>query len=146
MPIDERLRAGLPTALDDVRPDVDADLASCCCRAGRRSRLRRAAYAVGLVAAAVVAAVTLGLGGSDSRRSVDPVAPGGEVRVLDSGRGSAEDPAPLEPGRYAIPFIGAETTRRGGRSRCRPGGDRTGCSWLRVRTWTRTCGGSSCSP
>lgn len=30
-----------------------------------------------------------------------------EVRVLDSGRGSADDPAPLDSGHYAIPFIGA---------------------------------------
>jgi hypothetical protein len=29
-----------------------------------------------------------------------------QVRVLD-GRGSPEDPVPLEPGRYAIPFFGA---------------------------------------
>jgi hypothetical protein len=30
-----------------------------------------------------------------------------DVRVLDSGRGSAEEPAPLDPGHYAIPFLGA---------------------------------------
>ena len=62
MPIDDRLRAGLPAALDDVRPDVDADLAVVLLRAGRRSRVRRAAYTVGLVAAAVVAAAILGAG------------------------------------------------------------------------------------
>ena len=107
MPIDERLRAGLPAALDDVRPDVDADLAALLIRAGRRTRVRRAAYTAGLVAATVVAAVTFGLGGEDSQGSVDPVAPGGVVRVLDSGRGSADDPAPLDSGHYAIPFIGA---------------------------------------
>jgi hypothetical protein len=90
-----------------VRPDVEADLAMLLNRAGRRTRVRRAAYAVGLVAAAVVAAVTFGLGRDDSLGSVDPVAPGGEVRVLDSGRGSPENPEPLDPGRYAIPFIGA---------------------------------------
>ena len=106
MSIDERLRAGLPAALDDVRPDVDADLAVLLNRAQRRSRVRRTASAVGLVAAAVVVAVNLGQG-DDSRRSVDPVAPTNEVRVLDSGRGSADDPAPLDPGRYAVPFIGA---------------------------------------
>jgi len=33
--------------------------------------------------------------------------PTDEVLVLDSERGSADDPAPLETGRYAIPFIGA---------------------------------------
>ena len=30
-----------------------------------------------------------------------------EVHVLDSERGSPDEPAPLEPGRYTIPFIGA---------------------------------------
>jgi hypothetical protein len=91
--------------LDDVRPDVETDLAVVLRRAGRRSRLRRSAYTVGLVAAAIVSAITLGQGGEDSRGTVDPAAPVDEVRVLDSGRGSADDPAPLEPGRYAIPFL-----------------------------------------
>ena len=43
------------------------------------------------------------------------------------------------------PSSGRLTTHRGGRSRCRPVGGRTGCSWRRARTWTRTYGGSSCS-
>jgi len=107
MPIDEFLRAGLPAALDDVRPDVETDLAVVLRRAGRRSRLRRTGYTVALVAAAAVAAIILGRGGDDSRGTVDPVAPLDEVQVLDSERGSADDPAPLETGRYAIPFIGA---------------------------------------
>jgi hypothetical protein len=106
MPIDDRLRVGLPAALDDVQPDVDADLAMLLFRAERRSRVRRAAYAGGLVAAAVIAATTFGLAGDDTQGSLDPVAPNGEVRVLD-GRGSPEEPVPLEPGRYAIPFFGA---------------------------------------
>lgn len=107
MPIDELLRAGLPAALNDVRPDVETDLAVVLRRAGRRSRLRRTAYTVGLVAAAAVTAMALGRGGDDSRGSVDPAAPTDEIQVLDSERGSAGDPAPLETGRYAIPFIGA---------------------------------------
>jgi hypothetical protein len=107
MPIDEFLRAGLPAALDDVRPDVETDLAVVLRRAGRRSRLRRTGYTVGLFAAAAVAAITLGRGGDDSRGTVDPAAPVDEVQVLDSERGSADDPAPLETGRYAIPFLGA---------------------------------------
>ena len=37
MPIDEFLRAGLPAAVDDVRPDVETDLAVVLRRAGRRS-------------------------------------------------------------------------------------------------------------
>jgi hypothetical protein len=107
MSIDERLRTDLPAAFDELRPDVEADLGAMLHRAGRRSRVRRAAYAAGLVAAAVVAAVTLGLAGEDSRGSLDPVAPQQEGGVLDSERGTADDPAPLEPGRYTIPFIGA---------------------------------------
>jgi hypothetical protein len=107
MTIDDRLRAGLPAALDDVRPDVDADLAVLLLRADRRARVRRAAYFVGLVAAAVVAVAILAPGGDDSQGSLDPLAPNSGVRVLDSGRGSAEEPAPLDPGRYAIPFLGA---------------------------------------
>jgi hypothetical protein len=107
MLIDDRLRVGLPKALDDVRPDVDADLAALRLRAGRRSRVRRAAYAGGLVAAAVIAVMTFGLAGDDPQGSLEPVAPDGGVRVLNSGRGSPEDPAPLDPGRYAIPFLGA---------------------------------------
>ena len=107
MPIDEFLRAGLPAAVDDVRPDVETDLAVVLRRAGRRSRLRRTAYTVGLAAAAAVAAMTLGLDGDDPRGSVDPAAPFDDLRVLDSQRGSWDDPAPLDAGRYAIPFIGA---------------------------------------
>ena len=107
MPIDDRLRVGLPAALDDVRPDVDADLAVVLRKAGRRSRVRRVGSVVGVLAAAAVAAVTLGLAQDDSRRSVKPVGPDPAVQVLDSERGSAALPAPLQEGRYAIPFIGA---------------------------------------
>jgi hypothetical protein len=112
MSIDDRLRERLPAALDDVRPDVDADLAALLHRAGRRSRVRRTAYTTGLVAAAVVAALTFSPGSDDSRGSVDPVAPTDEVRVLDSGRGSPDDPAPLDPGRYALEFLGAAEDAR----------------------------------
>jgi hypothetical protein len=107
MPIDDRLRADLPTALDTLRPDVDVALDAVLRHAARRSRLRRASYAVGLVAAAVAVAVTISLTGDSLRRGTDPVAPPDDVRVLDSGRGTADDPAPLDPGDYAIPFIGA---------------------------------------
>jgi hypothetical protein len=106
MSIDDRLRTGLPAAVEDLRPDVDAELGSVLLRAGRRSRLRRAVYAGSVAAAAAVVAVALGLDGGDSRESVDPATPDG-VQVLDSDRGSAAVPAPLQPGSYAIPFIGA---------------------------------------
>lgn len=121
MPIDERLRAGLQTALEDLRLDVDTDLTRLRLRAQRRSRVRAGAYAAGLVAAAIVAAVTLGLGGDDSQRSVDPVGPGGGVRVLDAYRGSPASPAPLDPGHYAIPFIGAAEDAPWGRVDVPPG-------------------------
>ena len=107
MPIDDRLRAGLATALDDAHPDMDAALTLVLVRAGHRSRVRHAAYAAGLGAAAVVAAVALSLGGGDARRSLVPAAPSGAVRVLDDARGTAVVPAPLAPGDYAIPFLGA---------------------------------------
>ncbi len=107
MPIDELLRAGLPAAVDDVRPDVETDLAVVLSRARRRGRLRRTAYTLGLVAAAAVAAIAVSRDGDGSRGSVDPVAPVDEVRVLDVARGTAADPAPLEPGGYVIPFIWA---------------------------------------
>ena len=111
MPIDERLRADLPAAVDGVRPDVDSGLAVVLHRAKLRSRVRRAAYSVGLVAAAVVAVVVgagiIGSGNDDARPPVEPVRPGDQVRLLDQGLGSADEPAPLRPGRYAIPFIGA---------------------------------------
>lgn len=107
MSIDDRLRADLPATLGEARPDVDAELAVLLDRVGLRSRVRRTAYAAGLFAAAVVAAVTLGQHGDAPRGFVDPVQPTGEVRVLEPERGSSADPAPLAPGRYAIPFIGA---------------------------------------
>ena len=107
MPIDDRLRADLPAALDDVRPDVETALAGVLRQAERRGRARRAAYAVGLVAAAVAVALALSLDGDALRRSTEPAAPADDVGVLDSERGSADDPAPLEPGDYAVPFIGA---------------------------------------
>jgi len=107
MLIDDRLRTGLPTILDDAGPDLDAALTALLLRAGRRGRVRRAAYAVGLVAAAVVAAVALGWGGGDARRTTEPAKPGRPVQVLDSGRGTPGQPVPLAAGTYAIPFIGA---------------------------------------
>ena len=44
-----------------------------------------------------------------------------EVQVLDSERGSADDPAPLEPGRYAIPFLGAADNTPWGEVEVPPG-------------------------
>lgn len=109
MSIDDRLRDGLPRSLEEVRPDVDAALGSVLRRADRHSQVRRTSIAIGLLAAAaVLAAVVLDLGGDSSRGSVGPIGPGSETRVLDSGRGTAANPLPVAPGRYAIPFIGAD--------------------------------------
>jgi hypothetical protein len=108
MPIDDRLRRELPVLLDDVRPDVEAELDRLLVRAQRRGRVRRAMYAGGLAAAAAVAAVTVGLVSDGDPDAMEPAAPEDQVRVLDSGRGTADDPKPVAPGRYAIPFIGAE--------------------------------------
>lgn len=112
MPIDDRLRTGLPSVLDDVRPDVDAAMGAVLREAGRRSRVRRTAYALSLVAAVVAVAVTLGLTGDALRRSTDPATPSDQVRVLDSERGRPKAPASLAPGTYAIPFIGAPDDAR----------------------------------
>jgi hypothetical protein len=111
MPIDELLRAGLPAALDDVRPDVETDLAVVLRRAGRRTRLRRTAFTAGLVAAVAVSAMALGRDADDPRGSVDPVAPVDEVRVLDANLGTPDSPVPLAAGRYAIPVLGATADR-----------------------------------
>ena len=86
------------------------------CNARIAARVRTAG--LGLAAVAAVAAGVFWLPGvADSIGADDDVDPAvrptqpteatDEVPVLDSERGSAEDPAPLEPGRYAIPFIGA---------------------------------------
>jgi hypothetical protein len=106
MSIDERLRADLPAALDEVRPDLEADLGSVLGGAGRRRTVRRAAYAAGLAGAAAVTALVLGLTGDEPPKTVEPVAPHHGVRVLDSERGTPQDPAPLEPGRYVLPTFG----------------------------------------
>ncbi|MET0739606.1 MAG: hypothetical protein ABW035_15125 [Acidimicrobiales bacterium] len=108
MPIDDRLREGLPLALDELLPDdVEQGLALTLQRVERRRGLRRGGYALALVAAtAVVAAVAIR--GDDEPRSLEPVAPpAGQVRVLDPEVGSAAEPAPLEPDAYAIGFLGA---------------------------------------
>jgi hypothetical protein len=108
MSIDDRLRAGLPSMLDELLPDdVEQRLALTLRRVERRRGLRRGRYAVALVAAAaVVAAVVLRV--DDERRSLEPVEPPtDQVLVLDSALGSPDEPAPLEAATYAIGFLGA---------------------------------------
>jgi hypothetical protein len=107
MSIDERLRTELPAAFDDFPDSVEAELSSVLLRAARRNRLRRISYGAGLAAAGVLAGLVIGLGGDDSHQSMGPAQPADQVRVLDSERGSADAPAPLDPGRYVVPFIGA---------------------------------------
>ena len=116
MSIEQRLRNGLPANTEHLKPNLDKELEMVLQRAHRR-RVRTAGF--GLAAVAAVAAGVLWLPGvADSIRADDngdpairptqPTEATDEVPVLDSERGSAEDPAPLEAGRYAIPFIGAE--------------------------------------
>jgi hypothetical protein len=62
------------------------------------------------VGLSILLLATASCSGDDAVSAEDPPSSAGaidDVRVLDSGRGSAEAPAPLDPGRYAIPFIGA---------------------------------------
>jgi hypothetical protein len=108
MPIDDRLRTGLPLLLDEVLPDdVEHALALALQRVERRRRLRRGGYAVALVAAAaVVAAVVIRI--DDEPRSLEPVDPPVDpVLVLDPELGSPDEPVPLEAATYAIGFLGA---------------------------------------
>lgn len=74
---------------------------------------------------------------------VDDTSTGDRLPDVDLARAVAALPAQQRAARRS-PSSGRPTTRRGARSRCRPGGGRTGCSWPPVRTWTRTCVGSSC--
>lgn len=82
MPIDERLRSGLPAAVDAVRPDVDTELGAVLNRARHRSLVRLSTYVVGLVGAAFVV-LALALVGDNTPRSVGPVSPVDQVAVLD---------------------------------------------------------------
>ena len=117
MSIEQRLRNGLSANTEHLKPHLERELDMVLQRAHVRRRVRTAGFGVAAVAA--VAAGVLWLPGvADSIRADDNGAPAVRptqpteatdgVPVLDSERGSAEDPAPLEPGRYAIPFIGAE--------------------------------------
>jgi hypothetical protein len=107
MSIDDRLRQRLPALATEAPLDIEGDLARLLDRAARRRRWRTLAVASG-VAAAVVGAVVLVTSLDTDRSSVPPVSSGDDVvRVLDSGRGTSTDPAPLDAGRYAVPFVGA---------------------------------------
>jgi hypothetical protein len=108
MSIDDRLRAGLPSMLDELLPDdVEQALVLTLQGVQRRRGLRRGGYAVALVAAAaVVVAVVIRV--EDEPRSLEPVEPPtDQVLVLDAQLGSSDEPAPLEPATYAIEFLGA---------------------------------------
>jgi hypothetical protein len=108
MPIDDRLRAGLPSVLDELLPDdVEQGLALTLRRVERRRGLRRGGYAVALVAAAAVL-VAVAVRVDTEPRSLEPAdRPADQVLVLDSTLGSPDEPAPLEAATYAIPFLGA---------------------------------------
>jgi hypothetical protein len=115
MSTEQRLRDGLSANTEHLQPYLEGQLDSVLQRAQHRRRVRAAGF--GLAVAAVAAGVFWlpGVGGNiraddGSEPAVRPTQPTEFIDglpVLDSGRGSAADPAPLEPGRYAIPFIGA---------------------------------------
>lgn len=107
MSIDDRLRTGLPLMQDETF-DLDDRFASTVQRIDRRRRVRRTGYAMGLVAAVVVSVLVVVAGADPSPRSQQPAEPDRDrVRVLDSSRGSPEDPAAIPAGSYALPFLGA---------------------------------------
>jgi hypothetical protein len=114
MSIDQRLRNGLSANTEHLQPYVEGELDSVLQRA-RRHRRRAAGATVAAVAAIAAGAFWLpgvaeniGLIDTDpATRPGQPFAGATGLQVLSSDRGSADDPAPLEPGRYAIPFIGA---------------------------------------
>jgi hypothetical protein len=108
MSIDDRLRAILPTVLDELGPDVEQRLALTLQRVDRRRGLRRGGYAVALAAAAAAVVAVVVVRADDGPRSLEPAEPPtDQVLVLDSEEGSPDDPAPLEAATYAIGFLGA---------------------------------------
>jgi hypothetical protein len=116
MSIEQRLRNGLSANTEHLQPYLEKELD----RVVQRAHLRRRVRAAGVgVAVAAVAAGVLWLpgvadsiraddGGDPAVRPTQPTDATDEVQVLDSDRGSPENPVPLEAGRYAIPFFGAE--------------------------------------
>lgn len=110
MSIDDRLRASLPSVLEELDPDVERSLGLTLQRVDRRRGLRRGGYAVALVAAAAVV-VAIVVRADDAPRSLEPVdPPQDQVRVLEGEEGSPDAPAPLEAATYAIGFLGASDT------------------------------------
>lgn len=104
---DDDLRAALGTRLPDLHADVEGELDRLLDRAGSRARARRATYVVGLLAAAVVAAVLVfGHDWDPQAKSPQPVDdPDVQTRTLVN-RGMFADPAELAPGRYRAQFLG----------------------------------------
>jgi hypothetical protein len=151
MSIDDRLRAGLPSMLDELLPD-DVRTASRPHAPARRATPRAGAggrYAVALVpAAAVVAAVVLRV--DDEPRSLEPVEPveppTDQVLVLDSALVRPTNrlrsrPPPTRSGSSAPP-----TMRPGLRSRCPPAGARDRHPPATDPASTLICVVSSCPP
>ena len=109
MSIDDRLRHGLPMLAEEGPVDLEHELVHLLDRAARRRRWRIGAYACG-VGAAVAVAVALATAPDPGPESVGPVSPvTDQVRVLDSARGSEVEPAALDAGRYAVPFVGSRS-------------------------------------
>ena len=148
MSIDDRLREGLPLALDELLPDdVEQGLALTLHRVERRRGLRRGGYAVALVAAAAVVAAVSPSGSTTNRgRSSRPTRrptrcwcwTPSSVRPTSRLRWSR----PRTPSASSVP----RTMRPGRRSRCPPAGATTGSTRRQDPTSTPTCAASSCPP
>ena len=115
MSIEQRLRDGLSANTEHLQPSIERELVMVVQRAHRRRRVRTVGLGVAAIAAVAVGVLWLpGLADSiradhddPAVRPTQPTETFDGVRVLDSDLGSPENPAPLDPGRYAIPFIGA---------------------------------------
>jgi hypothetical protein len=108
---DDELRQALSTRFPELRPDVEDELDRLMERAGARDRTRRVTYAMGLVAAAVVA--LLAVVGQDWLREARGPEPVDEPPVRAAVRlhsdGMYAEPEALAPGRYQAFFLGLST-------------------------------------
>src|SRR4051794_28264307 len=103
---EDELRAALTTRLPELAPDVEAELGRVLDRASARARVRRASYAVGLVAAVVATLLVLAHDWRPPARGPDPVdeVPARAQTLVN--RGTYQHPQVLPSGRYQVRFLG----------------------------------------